>query len=293
MAAGELESNDANRHERLADEDVRNIVSLVADMALVRGPIRQKRKALLDGLSELVQGDCWLWAHSYIDLGDLRPVNLQYQQCGRVGVRGSVAYALRIFGGFGLPPENAPLKELTIRGNHFTRSITELVSRDVWMSRKSRAYVYALGMDDFVYSVVPVRREGGRTFFSGVGLGRKVRRPYFTARERKIIHIVIKSVSWLHSDGLSTENADAVEQLPTRLRCILPLIIAGRTNADIAEARNLSLDTVKKYVSDLYDILGVQSRSGLIAKFAIGDGGYLPEDALPSNAPSSPAAPAP
>jgi hypothetical protein len=276
MADGNPEPDDTSRDERLADEDVQSIVSLVADVALVNGPIRRKRKALLDGLSEMVNGDCWLWAHSYIDLGDLRPVNLQYQQCGRVGVRGAVAYALRVFGAFGIPPENPPLKELTIRGKHFTRSVCELVGREAWTNKRSRAYVYAFGMDDFVYSIVPIRREGNRTYSSGVGLGRKTGRPYFTPRERKIIHIVISSVSWLHSDGISSENADVVEQLPTRLRCILPMLIAGRSNAEIAAARNLSLDTVKKYVSDLYDIIGVQNRAELIAKFAIGDGGHVP-----------------
>jgi hypothetical protein len=276
MDTSEYDPQQGNVDARLSDEDVRSIVWLVAEMALVPGPIRRKRKALLDGLSELVLADSWLWAHSYIDRGELRPVNLQFQQCGRPGMRGRAAYALRVFGAFGVPPENAPLKELTFQGQHFTRSIVELVGRDVWLNKKSRAYVYILGVDDFVYSIVPTHQEADRTYFSGVGLGRRVRQPFFTPRERKIIHIVVGSVRWLHSDGVTADNADAVETLPVYLRCILPLLIEGRTNREIADAHNLSVDTVKKYASSLYDLLGVTNRAELIAKFSIGDGGYVP-----------------
>ena len=261
---------------RLCDEDVQRIVALVADAAVMRGDIRRKRIVLMSGLSDLVDADNWLWSHCYIDQGHLRPVNLQFQQCGRVSLRGQVAYALRTFGAFGIPPENHALKELTIRGQHFTRAMWQLAGRDAWMNKKSRAYVYAFGIDDFVYSIVPTERVGSRTYFSTVALGRHVRRPYFTDRERKIIHIVTSSVSWLHTDGLTRQNADAVERLPTRLRCVLPMLIEGKSNRDIAEAHYLSLDTVKTYASDLYEMLGVSSRAELINKFAVGDGGERP-----------------
>lgn len=265
MVDGNPEFDDNLRDERLADEDVRKIVSLVAEVALVDGPLHNKRKALLDGLCALVNGDCWLWAHSQYDHGNSQPVNLRCEQCGQFGDRQAVACALHVFDDCGASSDDSLPSKLSVRANCVTRTIADSVS-----------FAHALGMDDFVYSVVPTEREGTRTYFSGVGLGRKFRRSRFTPRERKIAHIVISSVSWLHTDEIPTRGFDAAVELPMRLQCVLPMLIAGRSNAEIAEARNLSLDTVKKYASDLCEILGVQNRSELIAKFAVGDGGDLP-----------------
>ena len=52
----------------LAEDDVREIVRLLADVAIVEGTLPEKKRALMTGLQTLVGADGWLWSVTRIDM---------------------------------------------------------------------------------------------------------------------------------------------------------------------------------------------------------------------------------
>jgi DNA-binding CsgD family transcriptional regulator len=66
----------------------------------------------------------------------------------------------------------------------------------------------------------------------------------------------------------ATSQLDETEAtvLTTAEREVLALLIAGSTNADIADRRRTSPNTVAKQVRAIFDVFGVRSRSELLAR---------------------------
>ncbi len=58
--------------------------------------------------------------------------------------------------------------------------------------------------------------------------------------------------------------AEPVPILPPRTAEILPLLAAGMSNSEIAEALYLSERTVERHVAQLFTLLGVHSRSAAV-----------------------------
>ena len=57
-----------------------------------------------------------------------------------------------------------------------------------------------------------------------------------------------------------------LEKLTHRQREVALLIARGRPNADIAVTLQLSENTVKKHVKDIFDVLGIANRTELAAR---------------------------
>ena len=51
-----------------------------------------------------------------------------------------------------------------------------------------------------------------------------------------------------------------------RENCIAKSLVAGKTNKEIAEEQNLSPGTVRNYLSNLFDKLGVRNRSEAVVR---------------------------
>lgn len=63
------------------------------------------------------------------------------------------------------------------------------------------------------------------------------------------------------------DEAAAVERLSDRQRQVLALVSAGRTNAEIALALDLSIGTVRKHIEHILRRLGVSTRTAAAATF--------------------------
>ena len=61
-------------------------------------------------------------------------------------------------------------------------------------------------------------------------------------------------------------RAPTIEPLTPREREVLRLICEGLSNREISERLTVTLNTVKKHTSNLYDKLGVRSRTQAIAR---------------------------
>ena len=69
-----------------------------------------------------------------------------------------------------------------------------------------------------------------------------------------------KTLSWLRN--LAAKQATSkVRRLSPQEERILPLVAQGKTNKEIALAMNLSEKTVKNYLANMYDKLGITRRS--------------------------------
>jgi DNA-binding NarL/FixJ family response regulator len=68
----------------------------------------------------------------------------------------------------------------------------------------------------------------------------------------------------LKQETTSTTDVSIYNLSPTET-IILSLMIQGKQNAEIAEERNISLNTVKTHISNIYQKTGIRHRAQLIS----------------------------
>lgn len=71
----------------------------------------------------------------------------------------------------------------------------------------------------------------------------------------------------VHS-GTSSDNSEVISGLTRRQRDVLTLLVQGKSNKEIARTLNIGEGTVKVHVAALFRILGVHTRSGVVAACA-------------------------
>jgi DNA-binding CsgD family transcriptional regulator len=95
----------------------------------------------------------------------------------------------------------------------------------------------------------------------------------FRERDRAVLDLVLPHLKQFRRNAaarrrLSARAADAVERLTPREREILELVAKGRTNAEVARLLWISPGTVRKHLENVYDKLGVHTRTGAVAALA-------------------------
>lgn len=76
---------------------------------------------------------------------------------------------------------------------------------------------------------------------------------------------------FMNVDAPMTEGMDA---LTPRERDLLSALADGQTNSQIAHDLEISLNTVKFHLKNLYEKLGVNNRAQAVARFLAGSDGY-------------------
>ena len=256
--------------ELLGDDDVRAMVRLLADVAVLEGGHAAKKRALMDGLCRMVEADGWLWTMTRLDLARDAPMSLgtmhggltDEQVAGWIQMNHDTAHP---------PPEHKPLGEQVRRGRHFTRSRDQLVDDASWYGHPTvRRHRLACGIDHSMHSIYPLDEPG---LFSGVGFYRLRGRPAFTARQRRIAHIVLSEVDWLHYAELPPDRGRAVPSLSPRQRVVMELLLEGRSRDEIARLLHISPHTAHDHTKAVYRHFHVSSQVQLIRRFKTGDGG--------------------
>lgn len=87
--------------------------------------------------------------------------------------------------------------------------------------------------------------------------------------------ITQQTLRWIRSGASSGVSAQGLRQLSPQERLIMPLLAQGRTNKEIATQLGLSDKTIKNYLANIYDKLGVSRRTEAVAW-------YIKEQPLPS-----------
>ena len=259
----------------LAERDVRAMVRLVADAAVARGTLAERKSQLMAGLCELVEGDAWVWMISR----DYRPGGTPVAVAFNYGGMTPQQLALILEAQQdpkAPPPENDTLIQLAAEHERFTFRRQDQIADGDWYGHPGFAWRRRVGLDHFIFSV---RRVGRGGLHSGVGVHRRLGREPFDERQRAIVDVVLSEVGWLHHAGLPGED-DAVPQLPPRHRAVLGLLLHGLARKEIAAQLHLSEHTVHGYTKQVYRHFGVRSRTELFARFMGGQTRPLPQPQL-------------
>ncbi len=252
----------------LSDADVRAMVRLLGENCAVEGTISDKRRHLMNGLCRLVDGDCWVWGMA----AELNPERLP-------------VYICFIHGGFSedrfarfLAVQTHPdmiwataslCRELEEQKKHLTRCAQQVFSFPKFLKSAGGQLWRDCGIYPGLISFYPLP-EG---VHSGIAVYRQCDRPKFSERERKIAHIIMAQVPWLHVNQSLETVLTNVPRLPVRQRLALELLLQGHSRKTIAEDMGISINTVAGYVRDIYRFFNVTSQAQLVRRFFRGDGG--------------------
>jgi DNA-binding CsgD family transcriptional regulator len=253
----------------LAEEDVRAVVRLLADVAVLEGDLADKKQALMQGLQELIDADGWLWSITHVEAGTRVPICTGLMHSGLT--EDQLTGWLEASQSACPPPEDEACFELVQTGKHFTRTRQQLVSDADWYSHPAVIrHRLQRGIDHFLYSVYPLEDPD---MFSAIGFFRSVGRPPFSERQSRIAHILLSEVEWLHYAELPGERGRKVPQLSPRQRVVLIMLVEAHDKDKIADLLHLSPHTVKDYMKAIYKHFGVSSQLELIHRFRFGDCG--------------------
>lgn len=103
-----------------------------------------------------------------------------------------------------------------------------------------------------------------------IGIYRRADRPLFDERERRIAHILLTEVSWLHATGWPEDFGARTPMLSRKRRLVLNLLLEGHSRKEVAAQLDLSVHTVGDYVKDIYAHFKVRSHAELMKRFMKG-----------------------
>jgi len=254
--------------DHLSEPDVRAIVRLIGKAAGSTADVLSRKQELMTGLAALVGADGWLWSVTRVQDGT--PVC-----CGLLH-GGLTSQQLTAWAESSQVTEPALLEhpaclEISTKQLHATRSREQMVPDEKWYSNPTvRKYRLEVGIDDFLYSLYPLGEPG---FVSAIGFYRHIDRPRFSARDRRLVHIVLSEVPWLHIAGLPGDFGKSVPELTPRRRTVLVMLLNGMSRKEIGRALAISEHTAKDHIEAVYQHLGVSSHIDLVRRFYRGNGG--------------------
>lgn len=75
------------------------------------------------------------------------------------------------------------------------------------------------------------------------------------------------ALRWIRTLAAPKSQLHGIQRLSPQERLIMPLLATGKTNKEIASQLHLSDKTIKNYLANIFDKLGVNRRSEAVAKF--------------------------
>ena len=261
-----LHQMNASEPSFLAEDDIAAMIRLLAELAADPSDLPAKKRRLMGGLAEEIQADGWLWTATRVRLAEDQPISMgvlydgltEHQFTGWVEAS-QVAKPP--------PPEDGPLTDLFVRGEHFTRTRQQLVDDYTWYSHPSvQQYRLQRGIDHFLYSIYPVSDE----LCSAIGFFRATGREAFSERDRRICHLLSANVTWMHLASFPDHGGSSVPDLTPRQRIVLVHLLDGKTKREIAVVLHLSEPTVGEHIGKIYRHFGVGSQVELMRFFQAG-----------------------
>lgn len=257
-------------------EDAETIARVLGEVAGHSGDVTARKRLLMTRLREVTGADGWLWSMTYHNSDKHQPASVGVIHEGLTPdqFEGWVE-ASQIADP--PPPEDQPLSVTLERGEHYTRTRDQLVTDEAWYHHPTVAkYRLERGIDDFLYSIYPL---GGPDMCSAIGLFRHVGREKFPERTRRLVHIILANVEWLHFAGLPEHRDAQVVQLTPTQRIALVHLLAGKSRLAIAQAMGVSENTVRDHIRAVYRFYDVSNQVALICHFRAGNGETNPPTA--------------
>lgn len=257
----------------LDDSDVGAMVRLLGDVAHLDGGLNVKRRALMEGLCDLIEAKFWVWSTFRFDENpnNMMTINwlhgrLNESEAAKLGAAASNPNLRSM--------EEEAMNVLIETESHVTRRRRQIVPDDQdWYSHPFNVAHRQGWVDDFIYSYLNVDEEDN--IWSAIGFHRAWGKPAFSPRDSRIVHIIVREVRWLHEGSVPDSKGERTPQLAPRLRPVFALLIDGQTRKRIAHHLGLSVHTIGDYIKDIYKHFGVSGRMELVRYFTAGDGGDL------------------
>lgn len=256
----------------ISERDVRTIVRLLGEVSGQTTDIPSRKRLLMSRLSEMVGADRWIWAVSRYDPDGGQPMCISFLQSGFSERDVGLIMEATQDPDCPAPDTAAWVREIS-RGDHITRVRRDMIDDQSWYgSSNYMLYQKTVGIDDYLCSVYPM----GEGMYSTVGFHRMAGRSGFTPVQRRLTHIVVSEVPWLHWAGVPEDPGESVPGLTPRLRTVFGLLLEGWSRKQIADHLGLSIHTVAEYTKSVYRHFGVNGQVALISRFRVGNGGDAP-----------------
>ncbi len=252
----------------LDDSDVCRMISTLGKVAGLDSGLDEKRRLLLQGLSELIDADCHYWALLGRDVAGELPTFTVFIKGGFT--EDQFAKYMKAQEHPDMKFLNAPmLQELREKRTHLTRLRQQIDSE----GRFPETDVFPLWKEADLAPLILSMRPTSNGQMSAVAFFRKFDRSLFTDRDNRIAHIMLSEVPWLHDNAWSAHPRAEMATLSPRLHTVTNLLFQGWQRKKIASEIGISPQTLNGYVKEIYVHFDVHSQSELIRNFMTGDGG--------------------
>ena len=256
----------------LSESDVRAIVRLLGEVAMLRGDHAEKKRYLMEGVCRLIGAQYWAWTLATQFEPGKPPVYIGATMGGfsenqlakfLQAVETAVTHQLSI----------EPILELHSGKVHVTRTLDQVSHEQYGHWRDSDDPGALLWKEAEIGSVIVSFRSIRESSVSSIGIYRKYDAPPFSDRDGRIAHIILSEIPWLHEMGWPDDRAVSVPKLSPRKRLILELLLQSCSRKQIACDLGITENTLSGYIKEIYRHFSVQSQSELLCKFYQGNGG--------------------
>lgn len=140
------------------------------------------------------------------------------------------------------------------------RTFSDVLSlREFRQSELYRSVQRPLGIEHMLWVYLDPQRTDARFEFDRG-------RSDFTARDRRVLDVLVPHLCQLHRAARRRDRGSCVaSELTQREREVITLVAEGRTNGEIGALLGISTETVRKHLENVYDKLGVHTRTGAVA----------------------------
>jgi DNA-binding CsgD family transcriptional regulator len=251
--------------KQLESDVVAEILTLVAQASdpTISESLSNRKHALVDGVSKLIEADFWCWSVGvFDDKGDA--MSNSWMDGGFADDVEKLRFVNILTAGEFANAANPILREIVDNNRYVT-----YLSREVFTQPTVAAVKHLWHEAGFGHNILSTYAlQPGAC--SGIGFHRRFGKPEFTERDRTIVHLVFQQVEWLHRDNASIPINRTLLNLSVRERQVLIFLMGGDSLKQVATRLQLSHHTVGDYVKSIYRQLGVNSRAELLAHFISG-----------------------
>ena len=253
---------------RLTQNDFRRVFRILGDARDLRHDLAAQERRIVDGLCKLL-GAPMGWATSF---NNFRPgANTAITRL----VPGAVACPITL----GCLADWGAMDDyqgdpLVKAGRHSTCR-TDVIARSGLMSYEDLSdypiFEHFARPAKIYDSVALWFREINSDAIRGYALHRCSGEKDFSAKAIALARVFAVELAMLHDQGQLTPVAPlthpaALNKLPPRLRRLVPYLLTGMSQKQVAREMGLSYHTVRSYTKELYDCLRVGSREAFTAK---------------------------
>ena len=209
----------------LSDNDVRQIVRILSDLALKKGSFDDKKRYLLDRLGDLIGADCWVWVPVNLEKTKGKAIAVDFIHDGFSSLQ--LSSYLQSLEHPDMDMLNARFYKLLGESSmHATRTGQQVDVEDNLSRSPVNDHWKKAGISQVLVSAKPV--DNGNISF--IAMYRHTDREPFNQREARIAHIILSEVTWLHMScfpELKNDNMFDFSKLSPRQRTTLTLLLEG------------------------------------------------------------------